>query len=183
MKFVSKYISLILLLLCATVAEAQMFSSMQSQKMVSSTGITTAPTFQNSNSLLDRNITVRPMQQVSKQAGTSSYSAAPIYTGRHSSVQPVGAPKAASAITTTNGNIFGTTASTMGDKKEGLGGLGLFTEEALRDGGLDVGYGDYRPGEITPLGDAFVPLVLLLLCYCLFLLVRGDARKDQEEAA
>lgn len=34
----------------------------------------------------------------------------------------------------------------------------------------------------TPVGDAVVPMIILLLCYCLFRLVRGEAREDQELA-
>lgn len=34
----------------------------------------------------------------------------------------------------------------------------------------------------TPVGDTVVPLVILLLCYCLFRLVRGEAREDNEMA-
>lgn len=35
----------------------------------------------------------------------------------------------------------------------------------------------------APVGNALVPMLILALCYGLFLLVKGEAREDREEAA
>lgn len=35
----------------------------------------------------------------------------------------------------------------------------------------------------TPVGDAIVPSVIILLCYVLFRLIKGEAREDAELAA
>lgn len=45
----------------------------------------------------------------------------------------------------------------------------------------DVTPGGY-PGGVVPVGGPFVPFILMLLVYALFLLVRGDAREEQEIA-
>lgn len=183
MKFVSKYISLILLLLCAVSAEAQSFSSARSQKTVQTIGAA-APSFEYSNSMLDQKVSVHAIKPVSKQQN-GNFSAT-----RGISLQPVGAHTVSYAPVlnrpgkVTSSNIFGKTDLTL-EQKKGIDGssLGLFTEDFLTDNGLDRGQGDYRPGELTPLGDALIPMLILLLCYCLFLLVRGEAREDREEMA
>lgn len=208
MKFVSKYISMILLLFCAMCAEAQSFTSMRSQKMVQTTGVAQAPQlqysnsmlnpysaspvrtavqssdlvkepqFEYSNSMLDRNINVRQFKAVGKQQN-ASYSVSPIRTA----LQPVGASRVSPlpTLTRTDKSVFsGSKGDDFSNKMEGVGDLGIFTEDKNYGKG-DWGEGDYRPGEYTPLGDYLVPMLILLLCYSLFLLVRGEAREEREE--
>jgi len=107
-----------------------------------------------------------------------SNSAAPV-------VSPVGRPKVSG----------GFASQTLGSSKD-LGSRNTNSVSLSNGGIISNGPGGaiLPPGEggedplpggttVVPMGNTVVPLIILLLCYALFLLVRGDARKDQEEAA
>lgn len=172
MKNFGKIIAMIALTLCALCAEAQSFSKMHSDAIVSGQinqgQLLQAPSYQYTNPLLNRKVTVKSAaasQQKSAYSPVAPLSGRGIYTG--------------GAKSTKGGGLRGAASSFGGSPIISYGGTTAGSEvAAVADGGLDIGDGDFQPGQITPLGDALIPMIILLLCYCLFLLVRADAKAD-----
>lgn len=136
------------------------------------------PQFRNTNSLLNRKITVNPSQY--KVAVNANPYAAPIAKGALTG--------GSAGFGGGSGTVSGGPGTGAGeDKGETAGGdLNLNPTNPNPDSGSGEGgsnNGFDRPlGELSPIGDALIPFLLLLLIYALFLLVRGEVRDDQELA-
>jgi len=117
----------------------------------------------------------------------------PTIQNRNNSATPVVSPIRKSSQA--NSGIITGASATAGSSSLNQNSIGsgrmtnVFTDGtvvangAFLTGDDDVVPGGGYAGGVVPMGNTVVPLIILLLCYCLFLLVRGDARKDQEEAA
>jgi len=183
MKFLGKYIAMIMLVLCASGAAAQSSAKLHSGAQVSDRTLQAPtiqdPTYSQSNSILDRKISVHATPTVGDFRQQSTTTGSGIYTS-------TGVSSRAGLLggASTGKNPFSTIS---GGSLTAVGAQSL-DANVIRNGGsgsgLDLGDGneDLQPGQLVPMGDGIVALIIMLLCYALFLLVRADARKDQELA-
>lgn len=132
-----------------------------------------APSYKNSNSMLERKITINPTQyKVSANLN----------------------PFAAATPIIVKGSLSGgSSGSGIGGATPGNPGTGSGENQGETDNGLNLNPGkggtpgltgkgeeDLANGQYLPIGDALIPFLLMLLMYALFLLVRGDVRNEQE---
>lgn len=181
MKTIQNTIVIVLLFIANAVA-AQSFTKMSAQQAhLAGSGISAqAPSSlvtPYSNPILNRKITVNPNQYAvgTRQAVNAVAPVSPRKVGGTLPVKPTN---------TLPGHWIGSDAKTeLPNVNAGVGsGLGIFDQETVKNNGGLVEESDYRPGELAPIGDALIPFLIMLLIYVLFLLVRGDARDEQELA-
>lgn len=130
--------------------------------------------------------------RVGAPAASASRTAAPVYTAA-----PKAAPVRGGMLSggSSQSGLVNTVGATTPAQLNNIAGV----SNGKVAGATPLG-GGYRPdpepdedGEITdpvygtgvvnePVGGLFVPFILMLLVYALFLLVRGDAREEQEQA-
>lgn len=90
----------------------------------------------------------------------------------------------------TDGSLSGTISGSVPVVKSGLANSVAAYSESNDDdnpwgdvhdsGNTSVNPGPFQPGGGVPIGGPFVPFIIMLLMYALFLLVRGDVRDEQE---
>lgn len=186
MKFLMKYTAMMALLLCAICAEAQSFTKLHSNAQVSDQ-VLTAPSYQQSNSLLDRKISVHATPSVGlyRQEAQPQATGSGIHTATGVSARQ--GLQLSGASSQNSSKPFSTLSGSSSVRLSGIGATTVGGTAVVRDeskgGSLDLGTEDLQPGQLVPMGNTIVPLIILLLCYCLFLLVRGEAREENEELA
>lgn len=158
-----------------------------------------APSFTNANSLLNRKVSSRGnYNRNTRNTSSGSYGGSVISKRTHT-VRTVGA--------TTNsrgGSYSGSTTARRGATYSATGGavdrLGVAnvvrtttimreqaednnTTNSTPNNGLGIGENDMRPGELTPIGDAILPLLLMLSFYAAYCFIRRKKRDNKNEAA
>ena len=158
-----------------------------------------APSFTNANSLLNRKVSSRGnYNRNTRNTSSGSYGGSVISKRTHT-VRTVGA--------TTNsrgGSYSGSTTARRGATYSATGGaadrLGVAnvvrtttimreqsedntTTNSTPNNGLGIGENDLRPGELTPIGDAILPLLLMLSFYAAYCFIRGKKLGNNNEAA
>ena len=158
-----------------------------------------APSFTNANSLLNRKVSSRGnYNRNTRNTSSSSYGGSVISKRTHT-VRTVGA--------TTNsrgGSYSGSTTARRGATYSATGGaadrLGVAnvvrtttimreqaedntTTNSTPNNGLGIGENDLRPGELTPIGDAILPLLLMLSFYAAYCFIRRKKRDNNNETA
>ena len=158
-----------------------------------------APSFTNANSLLNRKVSSRGnYNRNTRNTSSGSYGSSVISKRTHT-VRTVGA--------TTNsrgGSYSGSTTARRGATYSATGGaadrLGVAnvvrtttimreqaedntTTNSTPNNGLGIGENDLRPGELTPIGDAILPLLLMLSFYAAYCFIRRKKRDNNNEAA
>ena len=159
-----------------------------------------APSFTNANSLLNRKVSSRGnYNRNTRNTSSGSYGGSVISKRTHT-VRTVGA--------TTNsrgGSYSGSTTARRGATYSATGGaadrLGVAnvvrtttimreqsedntTTNSTPNNGLGIDFeNDMRPGELTPIGDAILPLLLMLSFYAAYCFIRRKKRDNNNEAA
>lgn len=181
MKTIQNTIVIVLLFIANAVA-AQSFTKMSAQQAhLAGSGISAqAPSLVTpySNPLLNRKVTVDPNRYA---IGSARQNVTPVYGAYKAPRLGGGIVKPGKDLP---GHWIGSDANhTLPNINDGNGsGLGIFNQDDVKGNGGLVEESDYRPGELAPIGDALIPFLIMLLIYVLFLLVRGDARDEQELA-
>lgn len=156
-----------------------------------------APSFHNVNSMLNRKVSSRGNYNRNTRNTSSGSYGGSVISNRTRTVRTVGA--------TTNsrgGSYSGSTTTRRGATYSATGGaadrLGVAnvvrTTTSMRgqtetsSGESIVGGGDLRPGELpvvvpeTPIGDAILPLLLMLSFYAAYCFIRRKKRDNNNEA-
>lgn len=178
MKTIQNTVVIVLLFIANAVA-AQSFTKMSAQQAhLAGSGISAqAPSSlvtPYSNPILNRKITVNPNQYA---VGVARQNVTPMYIPVPRKAGAILPPKGTSGPAIWVGKDVNVTVGK--DDVAGVGDLTIFTQDVT---GTQTNQHDDRPGELTPIGDALIPFLILLLIYALFLLVRGDVRDEQELA-
>lgn len=158
-----------------------------------------APSFTNANSLLNRKVSSRGNYNRNTRNTSSGSFGGSVISKRTHTVRSVGA--------TTNsrgGSYNGSTTARRGATYSATGGaadrLGVAnvvrtttimreqsednsTTNSTPNNGLGIGENDLRPGELTPIGDAILPLLLMLSFYAAFCFIRRKKRDNNNEVA
>ena len=158
-----------------------------------------APSFTNANSLLNRKVSSRGnYNRNTRNTSSGSYGGSVISKRTHT-VRTVGA--------TTNsrgGSYSGSTTARRGATYSATGGaadrLGVAnvvrtttimreqaedntTTNSTPSNGLGIDFeNDKRPGELAPIGDAILPLLLMLSFYAAYCFIRRKKRDNNNEA-
>ena len=158
-----------------------------------------APSFTNANSLLNRKVSSRGnYNRNTRNTSSGSYGGSVISKRTHT-VRTVGA-----TANSRGGSYSGSTTARRGATYSATGGaadrLGVAnvvrtttimreqsedntTTNSTPNNGLGVGENDLRPGELTPIGDAILPLLLMLSFYAAYCFIRRKKRDNNNEAA
>ena len=161
-----------------------------------------APSFTNVNSLLNRKVSSRGnYNRNTRNTSSGSYGGSVISKRTHT-VRTVGA-----TANSRGGSYNGSTTARRGATYSATGGaadrLGVAnvvrTTTAMRgqsedntttnstpNNGLGIGENDKRPGELvpdTPIGDAILPLLLMLSFYAAYCFIRRKKRDNNNEVA
>ena len=161
-----------------------------------------APSFNNVNSMLNRKVSSRGnYNRNTRNTSSGSYGGSAISKRTHT-VRTVGA-----TANSRGGSYSGSTTTRRGATYSATGGaadrLGVAnvvrTTTAMRgqsedntttnstpNNGLGIGENDKRPGELvpdTPIGDAILPLLLMLSFYAAYCFIRRKKRDNNNEAA
>ena len=158
-----------------------------------------APSFTNANSLLNRKVSSRGnYNRNTRNTSSGSYGGSVISKRTHT-VRSVGA-----TANSRGGSYSGSTTARRGATYSATGGaadrLGVAnvvrtttimreqsedntTTNSTPNNGLGVGENDLRPGELTPIGDAILPLLLMLSFYAAYCFIRRKKRDNNNEAA
>ena len=158
-----------------------------------------APSFTNANSLLNRKVSSRGnYNRNTRNASSGSYGGSVISKRTHT-VRTVG------ATTNSRGGSYsgsttarrGATYSVTGGAADRLGVANVVrtttimreqaedntTTNSTPNNGLGIGENDLRPGELTPIGDAILPLLLMLSIYAAYCFIRRKKRDNNNEVA
>lgn len=186
MKTIQNTIVIVLLFIANAVA-AQSFTKMSAQQAhLAGSGISAqAPmagsgisaqvpsmTTPYANPILNRKVTVNAGQYT---IGSARQNVSPMYVPVPRKAGAILPPKGTSGPAIWIGKDVNVNVGK--DDIAGVGDLTIFTQDVT---GTRTNQHDDRPGEMTPIGDALIPFLLMLLMYALFLLVRGDVRNEQE---
>ena len=147
-----------------------------------------APSFTNTNSLLNRKVSSRGnYNRNTRNTSSGSYGGSVISKRTHT-VRSVGA-----TANSRGGSYSGSTTARRGATYSATGGaadrLGVAnvvrtttimreqaedntTTNSTPNNGLGIGENDLRPGELTPIGDAILPLLLMLSFYAAYCFIR-----------
>lgn len=191
MKSSIKYIFSIILILCSSAAGAKItrmqttlaqepVPAVRTTNVIISEPTAQDPGYEQSNSMLNRRIAINATPYSTRQQPGSNAAALP---RRASALGGSRTPNGGLGT----GNGFGNRKPEWADSGNRVnnGGHLNFGGNGVGNGGSsgsNNGNGDNRhPGETSPLGDYLLPMLILLLCYSLFLLVRGEAREEREE--
>ena len=159
-----------------------------------------APSFTNANSLLNRKVSSRGnYNRNTRNTSSGSYGGSVISKRTHT-VRTVGA-----TANSRGGSYSGSTTARRGATYSATGGaadrLGVAnvvrTTTIMREqaedntntnstpnNGLGIDFeNDMRPGELTPIGDAILPLLLMLSFYAAYCFIRRKKRDNNNEAA
>lgn len=158
-----------------------------------------APSFTNTNSLLNRKVSSRGnYNRNTRNTSSGSYGGSVISKRTHT-VRSVGA-----STNSRGGSYNGSTTARRGATYSATGGaadrLGVAnvvrtttimreqsedntTTNSTPNNGLGIGENDLRPGELTPIGDAILPLLLMLSFYAAYCFIRRKKRDSNNEAA
>lgn len=161
-----------------------------------------APSFTNANSLLNRKVSSRGnYNRNTRNTSSGSYGGSVISKRTHT-VRTVGA-----TANSRGGSYSGSTTARRGATYSAMGGaadrLGVAnvvrtttimreqaedntTTNSTPNNGLGIGENDLRPGELvpgTPIGDAILPLLLMLSFYAAYCFIRRKKRDNNNEAA
>ena len=158
-----------------------------------------APSFTNANSLLNRKVSSRGnYNRNTRNTSSGSYGGSVISKRTHT-VRTVGA-----TANSRGGSYSGSTTARRGATYSATGGaadrLGVAnvvrtttimreqaedntTTNSTPNNGLGIGENDLRPGELTPIGDAILPLLLMLSFYAAYCFIRRKKRDNKNEAA
>lgn len=158
-----------------------------------------APSFTNANSLLNRKVSSRGnYNRNTRNTSSGSYGGSVISKRTHT-VRTVGA-----TANSRGGSYNGSTTARRGATYSATGGaadrLGVAnvvrTTTIMREqsedntntnstpnNGLGIGENDLRPGELTPIGDAILPLLLMLSFYAAYCFIRRKKRDNNNEVA
>ena len=155
-----------------------------------------APSFTNTNSLLNRKVSSRG--KYTRNTSSGSYGGSVISKRTHT-VRTVGA-----TANSRGGSYNGSTTARRGATYSATGGaadrLGVAnvvrtttimreqsedntTTNSTPNNGLGIGENDLRPGELTPIGDAILPLLLMLSFYAAYCFIRRKKRDNNNEVA
>ena len=156
-----------------------------------------APSFTNTNSLLNRKVSSRGKYTHNTSSG--SYGGTVISKRTHT-VRSVGA-----STNSRGGSYNGSTTARRGATYSATGGaadrLGVAnvvrtttimreqaedntTTNSTPNNGLGIDFeNDKRPGELAPIGDAILPLLLMLSFYAAYCFIRRKNRDNNNEAA
>ena len=159
-----------------------------------------APSFTNANSLLNRKVSSRGnYNRNTRNTSSGSYGGSVISKRTHT-VRTVGA-----TANSRGGSYSGSTTARRGATYSATGGaadrLGVAnvvrtttimreqaedntTTNSTPNNGLGIDFeNDKRPGELAPIGDAILPLLLMLSFYAAFCFIRRKKRDNNNEAA
>ena len=159
-----------------------------------------APSFTNVNSLLNRKVSSRGnYNRNTRNTSSGSYGGSVISKRTHT-VRSVGA-----SANSRGGSYNGSTTARRGATYSATGGaadrLGVAnvvrTTTIMREqsedntntnstpsNGLGIDFeNDMRPGELTPIGDAILPLLLMLSFYAAYCFIRRKKRDNNNEVA
>ena len=159
-----------------------------------------APSFTNANSLLNRKVSSRGnYNRNTRNTSSGSYGGSVISKRTHT-VRTVGA-----TANSRGGSYSGSTTARRGATYSATGGaadrLGVAnvvrtttimreqaedntTTNSTPNNGLGIDFeNDMRPGELTPIGDAILPLLLMLSFYAAFCFIRRKKRDNNNEVA
>ena len=156
-----------------------------------------APSFTNANSLLNRKVSSRG--KYTRNTSSGSYGGTVISKRTHT-VRSVGA-----STNSRGGSYNGSTTARRGATYSATGGaadrLGVAnvvrtttimreqsedntTTNSTPSNGLGIDFeNDKRPGELAPIGDAILPLLLMLSFYAAFCFIRRKKRDNNNEVA
>ena len=159
-----------------------------------------APSFTNANSLLNRKVSSRGnYNRNTRNTSSGSYGGSVISKRTHT-VRSVGA-----STNSRGGSYNGSTTARRGATYSATGGaadrLGVAnvvrtttimreqsedntTTNSTPNNGLGIDFeNDMRPGELTPIGDAILPLLLMLSFYAAYCFIRRKKRDNNNEVA
>ena len=159
-----------------------------------------APSFNNVNSMLNRKVSSRGnYNRNTRNTSSGSYGGSAISKRTHT-VRTVGA-----TANSRGGSYSGSTTARRGATYSATGGaadrLGVAnvvrtttimreqsedntTTNSTPNNGLGIDFeNDMRPGELTPIGDAILPLLLMLSFYAAYCFIRRKKRDNNNEAA
>ena len=158
-----------------------------------------APSFTNVNSILNRKVSSRGnYNRNTRNTSSGSYGGSVISKRTHT-VRTVGA-----TANSRGGSYSGSTTARRGATYSATGGaadrLGVAnvvrtttimreqaedntTTNSTPNNGLGIGANDLRPGELTPIGDAILPLLLMLSFYAAYCFIRRKKRDNNNEVA
>ena len=159
-----------------------------------------APSFTNANSLLNRKVSSRGnYNRNTRNTSSGSYGGSVISKRTHT-VRSVGA-----TANSRGGSYSGSTTARRGATYSATGGaadrLGVAnvvrtttimreqsedntTTNSTPSNGLGIDFeNDMRPGELTPIGDAILPLLLMLSFYAAYCFIRRKKRDNNNEVA
>ena len=159
-----------------------------------------APSFNNVNSMLNRKVSSRGnYNRNTRNTSSGSYGGSVISKRTHT-VRTVGA-----TANSRGGSYSGSTTARRGATYSATGGaadrLGVAnvvrtttimreqsedntTTNSTPSNGLGIDFeNDMRPGELTPIGDAILPLLLMLSFYAAYCFIRRKKRDNNNEVA
>ena len=158
-----------------------------------------APSFTNANSLLNRKVSSRGnYNRNTRNTSSGSYGGSVISKRTHT-VRSVGA-----STNSRGGSYSGSTTARRGATYSATGGaadrLGVAnvvrtttimreqsedntTTNSTPNNGLGIGENDLRPGELTPIGDAILPLLLMLSFYAAYCFIRRKSLARSHDSA
>ena len=157
-----------------------------------------APSFTNANSLLNRKVSSRGNYNRNTRNTSSGAQGGSVISKRTHTVRTVGA-----TANSRGGSYSGSTTARRGATYSATGGaadrLGVAnvvrtttimreqaedntTTNSTPNNGLGIGENDLRPGELTPIGDAILPLLLMLSFYAAYCFIRRKKRDSNNEA-
>ena len=159
-----------------------------------------APSFTNANSLLNRKVSSRGnYNRNTRNTSSGSYGGSVISKRTHT-VRTVGA-----TANSRGGSYSGSTTARRGATYSATGGaadrLGVAnvvrtttimreqsedntTTNSTPSNGLGIDFeNDKRPGELAPIGDAILPLLLMLSFYAAYCFIRRKKRDNNNEVA
>ena len=158
-----------------------------------------APSFTNANSLLNRKVSSRGNYNRNTRNTSSGSYGGTVISKRTHTVRSVG------ASTNSRGGSYssmtarrGATYSATGGAADRLGVANVVrtttimreqaedntTTNSTPSNGLGIDFeNDKRPGELAPIGDAILPLLLMLSFYAAFCFIRRKKRDNNNEVA
>lgn len=171
-----KYTAMLMMALFALSASAQHLATAPQAQLPSSS----LKSVQTAGCPTHGTITVNPNAYRVGATSAAVRTAAPVYNA------PKAAPVRGGLLSggSVQSGLVNTIGATAPVQINNIAGQSTASLNALNDKGEWVPEGDPLPGGTTrvPVGGPFVPFILMLLVYALFLLVRGDAREEQEQA-
>jgi len=180
MKSFTQSLLIIALVLCASSAAAQVTQRSSSARVTgqpvaapvvsapgqSGYGTVSQPGYSNTNSLLERNVSVHPVPGAAPRSGVgvSGSSASPISSTTRGA-SPISGASAGSSRNPFSTGSYGSQLSSVGATTPGGSAVSYGSSSGS---GLDIGDDDLMPGQLVPIGAALLPLLLMLIVYTAF---------------